>query len=309
MSIPTGADGIVKLQPGESETIAYVIRNASSSRQDSVTLPTRVQGAQGAIGEYVFTMLTTSRCGTFAPAAPITVDYLDAHEEITCTLRVTRNPSSINDIIVGFCVSQCSLSLSYTNAVSHFGDLPDLSLTSSLIEPVSVGAESAVVRLSARHTGSQIIPSLRLLTQCAQFEGGIGPTSPFLIENDFPGACPSLPALGCLNFTGQTYRQLAFSIGNITPNSEASCLLRLRFHSPLAAAVSLDMMAPTIFIVASGGGSFDPDGSNNIAPMGAAPSTPYSPVHVPAVGTLASLTLASLLGWYGYRRRSKPAMN
>jgi hypothetical protein len=288
----------VHIAPGAGATLAMDVRNTSMIPGTSQIHGTYF-AAPGALAEYTFVSQSDARCA--APALPLgttgplrfTIGPLAAGESLRCTWRVTRQATSSNDLMFGACSGNVHWFL--CTQLIYIGSLPDMQLRATAAEPVAIGASSALVRITAHNPLGAAVTARSVTTECAEFgEPPFLGTSPFEIENDFPGACPSSERREmCFNFTGQYFDSRGFLVGPTPAGGEASCLLRLRLYEPLTQPVGLDFYFTDPEVSLIGGGlAFDPEPDNGVIRLTAAPTG--TPTPLPLSATTAAL-LALLL--------------
>ena len=294
--LPEGTSGFVRLQPGESGVLTYAVKNMRTTALGTLTIPVQLTGIGGNY-DYLFEAEPGSRCNLTVNPLALTVSGLALGETLICRTGVTRAPTSLSDLKIGFCTfGNCNTPFLFSDLL-FAGTLPDMALASTFAA-TPIGASTALVRLTASNAGSRAIPTQLVETQCLTI-GGVGPVplSPFVIENNFASACPTVAIpQRCINVYGQDVIIHGYSIGPIPAGGSASCELRLRFRQPLTAPVSIAMSLPSrTFTNPDGTVEFDPDVTNNTTRIGAAPAAAYEYVPVPALGRDALLLLAGLL--------------
>lgn len=289
----------ISIAPGGSGMLSTEWRN-TSDQSGLIALQSHTY-AGSSFAEYTFDNPSDPRCA--APNRPEVPGYqlrfnigpLAAGESLRCDWRVNRAATSINDLEFGLCSSATTWFL--CNQRIYMGSLPDISLRSDPAETVALGATSALVRLTARNGSTHRVASRVVTTECFEFNGESDVRGPFLIENNFPGACPSASESElCGSFTGQNNQSVGLQLGPIEDGSEASCLVRLRFHEPLSQALWVETyFLDDEMILANGGRGFDPNRENNRAQLAAAPSGNVAnplPLAPPAL-VLISILLAA----------------
>lgn len=300
VDLPEGA--ALRVAPGADAAFVFEVRNTWPSTR-TIPVTGGLGGAADAFSEYAFTSQSGPSCaapvlfGSSANSIRFDVGPLAPNESLRCIYGVARRVDSINDLTFGVCRDTSSPSLCWQDV--FIGSLPDMQLIAAPIEPIGLGTTSALVRLTARNPLGPAAAARRITTECTEFEFGQFGPFPFDLENDFPGACPTADQhIGCLNFTGTNYDTREFLIGPTPAGGEASCLVRLRMHEPLAVLADLEMSFTNSAVNRVDGGlAFDPVRANGVVRVGAVPggSGTLEPARLPLSPAAAAL-LAVLLG-------------
>lgn len=291
--------------PGGEGALSVIAHNPGSVA-GYAAIHGRLNPGPAALTEYVFESDTPDRClppdvvtQLGAPSFRLRLGPLAAASSQTCTYRVRRLPSSRNDLRFDLCGS--IYSFPYCYYTFHFGTLPRLQFRVGQVDAPEPGAVTALVRLTVSNPGPRAVLRRTLTTECSEFSGGLFAPSPFEVETDFPGGCPrSDYGEICYNFTGQNFDARHFAPGPIAAGANASCLVRLRFRTPLTQPVALRMHFRDDEVqFVDGGVGYDPDSSQPTVPFGAAPVTGV-PIGRAAMAILP--LLLSLVAWGALRR-------
>lgn len=299
LSVPEGSANFVRLQPGESGTFTYTAKNTTFNNLGPFTIQAGFAPGFGSMpGEYSFQPEAGSRCSITETPAGFSFSNLAAKETVTCRTTVTRSLSSRNDLLLYYCPSFGSCTLTplqfYLLPLMYFGDLPDTALTSSIVT-VPPGSTTAIVDITVSNPSNRTIARRFFRTECAEFGGSGLVAPPFEIENDFPGACTSATSTATCNNGIGTASQKAYFSGPIPARGEATCKLRLRFTSPLTSPQSLLMRLGNPNVEFTDGLGLDPNTANNETRFGAAPAQLAVFVAVPTLSRIALLLLVVLL--------------
>lgn len=301
--IPVGSLTELVLQPGESAEFSVGVENRSNV-PGTANLLVAVNGSESVRAEYTIVSNDLSNCANptmdgYASYGILNlgVRLLQPGEQQVCSYRITRLPGSRSDLNLGICgfsgtllnLSSCAYSLKTRRGTWVAGTLPDMALRAAPTTEIPYRAVEAFLRITATNPGDREVLAKGMETVCAEFGGGIFGPSPFNIENNFPGACPSIPSQsGCGNFTGMFFSAKAYSIGPIPAHGQASCLLHLRFRQPLIAPVALGFSFQSVTLpFADGGFGIDPSPANELTALAAGPQA----VEVPTAQWFALLLL------------------
>lgn len=326
VTLPDGSQQITRtLRPGESATLVFSVENLDV--EAGVADPGGwYVGDAIPQAEYVIDSGTPARCGAMTSTPPayasagrlrFSVGPLDVGESITCTYRVTRALGSINDLKLSFCPN---MFLGLNCLLIPIGDylagtLPDLALRSTQVGYLPTGAAEGKLRITGTNLSDRDVAEQNIATDCTEFGFGVFNPSPFEIDNNFPGACPSGSyARLCFNFTGMNFSSRNFLVGPIPAHGEASCDLHLRFRHPLTGPLSLGIgyyLYGDFVQFADGGIGFDTNTANSMTTLTAAPGAPYVAATVPTASRIGLLVLALLLiaGVTRYARHVKTPGN
>lgn len=307
-SIPDNSEQILPLSPGATTEFAIAAENQGTA-QGSGHIALVVLGDDGVRADYliiandpVHCQISTGVTNSSFGELGFLIGPVQAGERQLCSFRLSRTVGSQNDFSLAFCGPSndlfnlviCAYNARKLGATWVAGTLPDLTLRASPTTDLRAGALEATLRISVSNPGNQDAVAKGVETQCVEFGGGFFGPSPFDIDNDFPGACPSAPTqAGCGNFTGMHFSSKAYSIGPIPAHDEASCLLHVRFLHPLTAPVSLGFGFQAVVVpYVNGGIGVDPDRSNEITALAVGPQA----IEVPATRWNSLVVLILLLG-------------
>jgi hypothetical protein len=300
----------VQIAPGGSANLVIPVHNRATGSA-MIELRGHYFGPPQVISEYQFGLAGDARCGRpqlGAGNSRIVVGPLAAGEVLECTWPVTRHASSRNDLTFGVCAN-----LDFPSACDHeamIGSLPDMTLATRQLTIAQAGDTEVLVRVSARNASNVATAPRRFHTECAAYGASEGqPRAPYDISNDFPGACAGAPFLaGCMAFLGQHTERREFTIGAVPAGGEASCLLKLQLHEPLATPVGLDLYFEDFTVpLADGGTGHDPSASNGITRLAA--TLGGSPDARLPIGGAAGVSIVGLLALAGaWRLRRRPTV-
>jgi hypothetical protein len=294
--------------PAASGRLVLVAHNSEAAPAPATTNGFVISAAQVA-NEYIVTVDQPQMCQlpVFASDSfglrriSFSSEPLEPGADLTCSYAIARKAASRSDLVITLCRPGDFIDCIFRYIA--FGTLPDLSLHVVPTEQPAFGSLETTVRVTASNPSASATGDVIVATDCAEFVPGalFGPT-PFDIDNDFPGACPTAEDnLACDNFTGQIFESKGFHIGSIPAQGEVSCLLKLRFRHPLTEPVSLGLQFIESFVpYAAGGIGFDANTGNDRALAGAAPSGTLTPTPAP-LDARAYAWLALLLGIVGAR--------
>lgn len=310
---PTGISNLV-VPPGGNGVWTFRVRNVGDSAGAvDFTLQERRYN-ESSFDQYVWTSLS-SGCGAASSQLvysqmllKLPISSLNVGEARTCSYRIDRTASSRDDL--GFRL--CSFEVDWVNCYRHqlnIGNLPDTALRVERVGPAAPGSSATLFRLRATNPSAHAISSRIATTACREFSGGIFDTTPYLIDTDFPGSCPTALGEICLNFTGQNFDAVGFELGPIPAQGTNSCLIKLvpRPDPPPSWFNLGPYVTPMYFrddqvSLADGGLAFDPDIASDQTTMGA-PESHSVPISAGAMGLLAILMMM-LAGWSQWRLRT-----
>ena len=301
--IPTESLTELLLQPGDNAEFSFGVENLSNV-PGTANLLVAMNGSASVRAGYIIVSTSPSNCAdpsidgyeSFGILS-FGVRLLQPGEQQVCSYRITRLPGSRSDLNLGACgffgttvnPFSCAYFLKTKRGTWVAGTLPDVALRAVPTAAIPNGALEATLRIIATNPGDREVLAKGMETVCAEFGGGIFGPSPFNIDNDFPGACPTAPGqAGCGNFTGQHFSSKAFSMGPIPASGEASCLLHLRFLNPLIAPVALGFSFQSDTLPFSDGAfGIDPNPANELTSLTAGPQA----IEVPTAQWFALLAL------------------
>jgi hypothetical protein len=225
---------------------------------------------------------------------------LPASGTVECRYVVQRAAGSVDDL--GFSVyGPCGPS----GCVVRRGTLTDQALSVVQAPQPGDGVDRLTYRLVLRNRGARSGVSRDVVTECGEFGGGFFRPVPFMVENDFPGACPDGEAfVGCLIFTGANFNSYGFRLGPAPAGGESSCLVRLRYPEGHIEPGSVPLHFAGDWARFDGAvGSFDRESGNDTATLGFAPGNGAHAIPLPR-SVLVWLGVAFVLSglWLARRR-------
>lgn len=309
VSYPPGMPNNVRLAPGESGVFAFDVHNLSAE------VGTAEVELRFTTGSFVLDNGNPSQCGPIE--SRIFSVALQANESLSCSYRLTRSPTAITDIALGLCTgvrnssSSCDSTLSPNPGVTYFyaGAVPDISITANVALPAFPGASESIIRLTASNASLLATREIPSYSECLP----IHQQYPYSLDNAIAGGCPTVVSLiGCQIAIGipPPIAQWVVRLPAAPPMGESSCLVRMRFNSPLNSSFSDTLSlgnGPLVRVPLALGNNFygfDPNPANNTIPFGA-----ILPPAVVSVGDKATwVVLCGMLVGIAWRRRTRMRM-
>jgi hypothetical protein len=299
-----GRPDVQAIAPGQAGSYAFRVTNPQASGGVAYVhayLESRIE----AVAQYTFVSpnpacgapdVEMDAPGSFKLFFPVT---LPAGGAVDCQYTVQRAAASSDDL--GFLFYEpCGLD----ECVVRRGSFTDQSLSVVPAPQPGDGGDRLTYRLVLRNHATQAGVTRDVSTECAEFGGGIFDPKPFVVENDFPGACPDGESFeGWLNFTGQIFSSYGLRLGPAPAGGESSCLVRLRYPGGRIEPGSVALFFSSDRAALAGGAvAFDRESGNDATALGYAPNATTHSVPFPR-SALALLGGVLLLTGIGLVRR------
>lgn len=241
--------------------------------------------------------LETTASGVVQLFFPVT---LPAGGAVECHYAVQRAAASSDDlgfVFYGPCGGR--------DCVVRRGSFTDQSLSVAPAPQPDDGSDRLTYRLTLHDHGTQPGATRDVTTECGEFGGGFFGPVPFVVENDFPGACPDAELYEvCLNFTGQNFYSYGLRLGPAAAGGEASCLVRLRYPEGRIEPASVALYFSNDRVTLTGGiGAFDLESEDDGATLGYSPNTTTHSIPLPRSAQGALVGVLLLTGGWLVRRR------